>query len=696
MNATADEVSEAPHRRLAYLPALDGVRAFAVVAVMLFHGGISIGTGGFMGVDTFFVLSGFLITSLLVSEWRESMTIKLSAFWARRARRLLPALLLMLVLVAIFVAAMGQGSYPAVRLDALSTLLYVSNWHFLLVHSNYFNEVGRSPLLHTWSLAVEEQFYLIWPLVVLGLLKITKSLRTLFGLCVVAAAGSAIEMVLLYNPGDNSRVYYGTDTRSQCLFIGCALAVGLVLLTQRSHASGRLKAGELWAPASSTGRAVCVVAGLIGAGVSLWLWDSSSGLSSFPFQGGILIIGLATAGVILAAVGAPNSPIPRVLSLRPVRYVGKISYGLYLWHLPLFIWLDAGRVHIHNTWGLFALRAVVSVFVAVLSFHVIEQPIRRGTFLKQWQAYVAVPTAAVVVVVATVAATVGTTAAAAGGGSGPIPAPIGLTTTTTAPPGVATTTTTLAPSSPVRVLLLGDSIALTLGFGMASSDLQSKYNYVLSDDGILGCGVVMGPEVELMGVRAQTPSACNGSSVTPGEVLKDQPWPYQWLNAMAVTHPNVVVLLAGRWEVVNREYNGQWTNILNPTFAAYVKHQLELTSALVTASGANMVFLTAPCTDEGEAPDGAPWPEDDPARITEYNKLVRQVAQEHPSTDSVVDLFAATCPGGKFSTDIDGKAVRRSDGVHFTPDGGDILGPKLMPAIVASGRAQMTRSSAAG
>jgi hypothetical protein len=245
-------------------------------------------------------------------------------------------------------------------------------------------------------------------------------------------------------------------------------------------------------------------------------------------------------------------------------------------------------------------------------------------------------------------------------------------------------------------LLLGDSIALTLGFGMASSNLQTKYNYVLSDDGILGCGVVMGPEVELMGARDATPSACNGSNVYSGEPIKDQPWPYQWLNAMAVTHPNVVVLLAGRWEVVDREYLGQWTNILNPTFAAYVKHQLELTSDLVTASGANMVFLTAPCTNEGEAPDGSPWPEDNPARLAEYNKLVRQVAAEHPATDSVDDLFAATCPGGKFTTNIDGQAVRRTDGVHFTPIGGAVLGPELMPPIVASGRAQMTRESAAG
>src|ERR1700678_1788855 len=177
MGTTRDATSTASHQRVASLPGLDGVRAFAVVAVMMYHGGLSVTTGGFMGVDTFFVLSGFLITSLLVAEWRDSRTIRLAAFWGRRARRLLPALLLMLLFVAFFASVIvPEGTYGALRLDALSTLLYVSNWHFILVGSNYFNETASaSPLIHTWSLAVEEQFYLIWPLVVLGILRLTKS-----------------------------------------------------------------------------------------------------------------------------------------------------------------------------------------------------------------------------------------------------------------------------------------------------------------------------------------------------------------------------------------------------------------------------------------------------------------------------------------------------------------------------------------
>ena len=198
-----DDESAVSHTRLAYLPALDGVRAFAVVAVMMFHGGIPHMDGGFMGVDAFFVLSGFLITSLLIGEWRQSLTIKLGAFWARRARRLLPALLLMLLFVAFFASVIvPKGTYGALRLDALATLLYVSNWHFILVNSNYFNETAASsPLLHTWSLAVEEQFYLIWPLVVLGRHALHAEPAGLFALCCAAAIASAVWMYVVYDGG---------------------------------------------------------------------------------------------------------------------------------------------------------------------------------------------------------------------------------------------------------------------------------------------------------------------------------------------------------------------------------------------------------------------------------------------------------------------------------------------------------------
>jgi peptidoglycan/LPS O-acetylase OafA/YrhL len=682
MGPMQDDESAVSHTRLAYLPALDGMRACAVLAVMMFHGGIPHMDGGFMGVDAFFVLSGFLITSLLLGEWRQALTIKLGAFWARRARRLLPALLLMLLFVAFFASVIvPKGTYGALRLDALATLLYVSNWHFILVNSNYFNETSASsPLLHTWSLAVEEQFYVIWPLVVLGVMHFTRSLRALFALCCAAAIGSALWMHHVYDGGLNTnRAYLGTDTRAQCLFIGCALAVGLVLLTQHRHETGRLAKGELWRPESSAGRVFCGVLGVIGAAGAVALWVLITSTSAFPYSGGFFLIGLAVASVILAAVAAPRSIIPRLLSWSPIRYVGRISYGLYIWHWPIFIWLDHARTGLYG-YELFAFRVGVTFVVSVASFHLVERPIRMGTFISRWRAWLIVPAGVGAVLVAVIAATTGTTAVAGTA----LPPAIGTS-------GPTTTTTTLAPGAapPVRVLLFGDSVALTLGLGLALPQEQQKYDYVLSDKGILGCGVVFGPEVELMGSRYDTPEACGGSGVEPGGPTANEPWPNQWLSAINQVKPNVVVLLAGRWEVVDREYLGTWTNILNPTYAAYVKSQLDSASQLVAASGAHMVFLTAPCTDEGEQPDGAAWPEDNPARLAAYNKLVREVAAAHPETDTAVDLFGAACPNGKFTVSIHGVAIRQTDGVHFTVAGGEYVAPAIMPEIVAAGRAQM-------
>ncbi|MFZ0250965.1 MAG: acyltransferase family protein [Acidimicrobiales bacterium] len=686
-----DDESAVSHTRLAYLPALDGMRACAVLAVMMFHGGIPHMDGGFMGVDAFFVLSGFLITSLLIGEWRQALTIKLGAFWARRARRLLPALLLMMLFVAFFASVIvPKGTYGALRLDAWATLLYVSNWHFILVNSNYFNETSASsPLLHTWSLAVEEQFYVIWPLVVLGVMRFTRSLRALFALCCAAAIASALWMYHVYDGGLNTnRAYLGTDTRSQCLFIGCALAVGLVLVTQR-HEGGRLVKGELWRPESPTGVALCGALGVVGAAGAVALWVLATSTSTFPYQGGFFLIGLSVAAVILAAVAAPRSVVPRVLSLAPVRYVGRISYGLYIWHWPIFIWLDHSRTGLYG-YELFGFRVLVTFAVSVVSFHLIERPIRMGTFVSQWRAWLVVPAGVGAVLVAVIAATTGTSAVA----STALPGGIGDTGPgSTSSAASATTSTTAPPLSangpPVRVLLFGDSVALTLGEGLGEQNLQDKYDYQLTDKGIIGCGVVDGPQVELMGTLYDTPQACGGAGVQPGGAAANEPWQQQWKEAISQDTPNVVVLLAGRWEVVDRNYNGTWTNILHPAYAAYVKSQLEQASQLVTATGARMVFLTGPCTDEGEQPDGAPWPEDNPARLAVYNKLVREVAAEYPTTDSTVDLFSAACPGGRFTSTIHGVTVRFTDGVHFTVAGGQYLGPKIMPAIVAAGRAQM-------
>ena len=269
---------------LGYLPALDGIRGVAMLGIMGVHAGVYLTAGGFFFLDAFFALSGFLITSLLIVEWRKRGTIKLGAFWARRARRLLPALLVMLIGVAIIYGVfVPAGTYPTLRGDALSALFYFANWHFIASGSDYFHMTGlTSPLIHTWSLAVEEQFYLVWPLVFLGVMKLTRSLRVLLVVAVVGALASASEMALLFNPTNINRLYFGTDTHAQSVFVGATFALGIRLWAER-----RRKGDESnWQARTPWARLVLTVVGAIGVAISIVLYTTVHSDDAFAYREG--------------------------------------------------------------------------------------------------------------------------------------------------------------------------------------------------------------------------------------------------------------------------------------------------------------------------------------------------------------------------------------------------------------------------
>ena len=623
---------------LSYIPALDGVRAFAVLGVMAFHGGISWLPAGFLGVDTFFVLSGFLITSLLISEWQRRRTIALGRFWARRARRLLPALLLLLVFVVLYAAFVAPaGTYPGLRLDSLSTLFYVANWHFILSGSNYFDQAGLPSLLtHTWSLAVEEQFYLVWPLVVLGLLKLTGRLWAILAVSVVGALASAAEMALLHRHGTGlTRLYYGTDTHGQCMLVGAALASGLALFARHRHAAAAATEGwpvpggdPAWAASSRWARTLLSVlgaAGVVGAGL---LWSQGSYNGSLLWQGGFMMAALSTAAVLLCVVCAQRSWLARTLSVSPLRYLGRISYGLYLWHYPLFQWMDGQRTGLTG-YALFGVRFVATLAVATISFYLVERPIRQGTFFRQWRGWVGAPVAVAAVSITVVLAT----------GSGTVAA---VSAPSAAPAGPA--------SGHTPVLVLGDSTALTLGLGLSFD--ASRYGASVVEKGILGCGVAEASEVSQHGVHSAMAPACNPATPAAGQ------WPALWSGWIDRYHPAVVALLAGRWEVSTVEWEGRWTDILDPAFAAYVRQQLQQAVDVGSSGGAAVVLFSAPCYDSGEQPDGTPWPEDQPDRLNAYNTLVREVAAANTQRATLVNLDSVVCPGGTFESQIDGVTVR--------------------------------------
>ena len=360
--------------RFHHVAGLDGIRAFAVLAVIAFHSGFSWIPGGYYGVDAFFVLSGFLITSLLVTEWRGTGTVGLGRFWARRARRLLPALFVLLFAIGLVVAVWPSVLNTTHLLaGATATTFYAANWYFVAGHANYFTALSQpSPLLHTWSLAIEEQFYLVWPLLILAGFRWLHTKRALILVTLAAASASALEMALLYSsaPGFNpTRIYDGTYTRAFALLIGAALAMWL----PRSRP---------FAPVTPNARRLLnVVGGAALLGIFAMYWGTTQ-YGSFPYQGGMFLLALLTALVIGVTVH-PGSQLRTVLGWEPLRWVGERSYAIYLWHYPVIVLttpLNAPPNVVRAT-----LQTAGTLVIAALSWRYVEQPVRHGALGRQWE-----------------------------------------------------------------------------------------------------------------------------------------------------------------------------------------------------------------------------------------------------------------------------------------------------------------------
>jgi len=401
--------------------------------------------------------------------------------------------------------------------------------------------------------------------------------------------------------------------------------------------------------------------GVAGVIVSAVLWTTVSSNDPLAYRGGFLLASLATSAVLLSVVCVQRSLLASVLSFAPLRYVGQISYGMYLWHFPLFLYLDNARTGLTG-YPLFAVRVATTLAVATVSFHTLERPIRQRTFLRGWRAWLATPVAVVAVTVS-LFATATTPALAA----------------RSAPATRVKDQTAVFTKPLVKVLWVGDSTAFTLAIGLSAQ--QRSYGVESFDGGILGCGVTDGAEFQLKGVDAPMAPQCSDG---PPSAL----WPRLWLTDIALYKPNVVIILAGRWEVVNRTYDGRWTNIDDPAYAAYVKRQLEYAVELAGSGGAHVILMTAPCYDTGEQPDGDPWPEDSEARLSIYNQLVRDVTATSPDA-SLINFNAMACPGGRYEEYVNGIQVRQADGVHFTLGGGNVFAQEFWPTVVTLANRQL-------
>ncbi len=359
--------------RLPHLPAVDGLRALAVAAVFAYHADVRWAPGGFLGVDVFFVVSGFLITALLLAEWRRDEWLDVVQFWKRRALRLLPALVVLLLAVWVIVPFRAPDQAGRLRGDVRAALAYVSNWRLIFQHQSYFEATGRPPLLqHLWSLAVEEQFYLVWPLLLWMGLGICRTARKLVWPIVVAAVASAGLMAYLYAPGtDPSRVYYGTDTRAAAILMGAALAC-------------------LWKPATlkvaprRAGRLLLGTAGLAAFAGLGWCVGNLNQFSEQLYRGGFLAVA-ALATVLVAVLAHPSTPlISRVLAARPLVWLGKRSYGIYLFYWPVIMLTRAYYDVPVSGNALLALRAAITVSLAAASYHLVESPVRNGALGRLW------------------------------------------------------------------------------------------------------------------------------------------------------------------------------------------------------------------------------------------------------------------------------------------------------------------------
>jgi peptidoglycan/LPS O-acetylase OafA/YrhL len=367
--------AKGPH--LTYRPGLDGLRALAVIGVFLYHAkphgdGDPWVRGGFLGVDLFFVLSGFLITSILLVEWEHHHRIKLLRFWARRARRLFPALVVVVFATLLLSAIFARADLGPTRTDTLSSLLYFNNWHQILANHSYFVRTGNPSLLqHVWSLAVEEQFYVIWPLVLVPGLIFLGRKRLPYAI-IGGILGSAALMWLLYKPApaDPSRVYYGTDTRAFLLLMGILVA--------------------LWWPSiKRIPRELLEVLGVLALATTIYVFFTmpDPSFNATYFRGGDLLSAFCFA-VLIAAVAHPASRLDRALGIVPLRWLGERSYGIYLWHLPI-IYLTRPDVDLSWSGPLAVIgQATIIVAAAALSFRFVEQPIRTGR-VQEWLAGVA-------------------------------------------------------------------------------------------------------------------------------------------------------------------------------------------------------------------------------------------------------------------------------------------------------------------
>jgi peptidoglycan/LPS O-acetylase OafA/YrhL len=602
--------------RLVHEPALDGLRGLAVLAVLVFH--LDRARGGFLGVDLFFALSGYLITSLLVVERRTRGGIDLGAFWVRRARRLLPALLLVLVGVAVLLATLtAAADRPRFRGDALATLGYVANWHRMVAPATYWDIFSQpSPLDHTWSLAIEEQFYLVWPVVALVVLGGGRRLRRrspglaadasgapdgsdraarrLGLLALAGGAASLVFLALLWSPVDSNRAYFGTDARLGPTLLGAALAT----VTARRPRRARPPSVAL------------DVAAAVALGAMAMAFLVIDGRAAPYYRGGLLAFTVAALVVIVAVTGGPPGRVARALSWRPLVVLGAISYGVYLWHWPVIVYLTPDRLGVRRI-AAEALCVVVTLALALLSYRLVEQPVRRGA-LRGRVAMGATAVSAAVVLAAVVVTTRGLSSGVGETAADPaVVAQAGSRRIQFVPERV--------PAGATRLLLVGDSGPIFLAPELEDVAARTGSSHAIGLSAILDCApALLSTEVRYA-----------GDVIVPREPCPDVRRERWERHAEAMEADVVVYYIANTGGLGEQWLRDAWRTDCDPVFDTLLEQELGRDLDTLAATGATVVLATSP--------DVAILTAGSNDQTACRNETYRRVVADHPGT-LMIDL----------------------------------------------------------
>jgi peptidoglycan/LPS O-acetylase OafA/YrhL len=680
----AEEAKAAP-TRFSYHASLDGLRALALLAIIAYHYDYGWARGAYLSVDLFFILSGFLITTLLLMEWRRSDGVALGTFWARRARRLLPALLVLLVFVTIFtILEIEPWRRADVRGDAIASLFYVANWRLIATEQGYFELfAAASPLRHMWTLAIEEQFYLVWPVIVLVAMTAARgSLRVLVAICSIGIVVSVIVMARVYTPGDPLRAYYGTDARLHTILMGALLAILLFV----------------WQPSDIAKRRLAIV-GALACVVMLYTWNVATGTSSRYYHGGSIAYAALACVVIAGAMHA--GPLRAALGFGILVWIGRLSYGLYLFHWPIITWVVPSRVHLHGL-PLNVLRFAITVALAALSFYLIELPVRerrkptwpwkraervrtepsrrRPRQVARWAALPAVALTFAIILASTTGAKPPPSYLVGERPKGNFIWGFGdpLFCGTPRPAETEEAQEQAAELGPpalersaegLRVLVLGDSVACSLYPGLAAvGDLVGAS---VEQASVFGCGIASG-EVTTTRNEQITPH----SERCPVMVQ-------QAIDTAVNEFQPDVVLWISIWEKSDVLVNGTTLVSGTPEGDEEMLRRMDAALDRITAHDAKVVALTvpAPAPNDAQGTHNTSNAVDD-ASYARLDSILRRFVERHPDTVELVDFARALCPDGPPCPATVNGTRMRPDGRHLTPAAAATTAHWLMPQIV--------------